>query len=68
MIRSLSDIFLIGSLATLVIGSVQQSRVERLLVGMSYGKDKIEAIKGAIAGGLVNVLVTDVPTAELLLK
>ena len=37
-------------------------------VGMSYGKDKIEAIKGAIAGGLVNVLVTDVPTAELLLK
>ena len=37
-------------------------------VGMSYGKDKIEAIKGAISGGLVNVLVTDVPTAELLLK
>ena len=37
-------------------------------IGMSYGKDKIEAIKGAIAGGLVNVLVTDVPTAELLLK
>lgn len=37
-------------------------------VGMSYGKDKIEAIKGAITGGLVNVLVTDVPTAELLLK
>ena len=37
-------------------------------VGMSYGKDKIEAIKGAIAAGLVNVLVTDVPTAELLLK
>ena len=37
-------------------------------VGMSYGKDKSEAIKGAIAGGLVNVLVTDVPTAELLLK
>ena len=37
-------------------------------VGMSYGKDKIEAIKGAIAGGLVNVLVTDVSTAELLLK
>lgn len=31
-------------------------------------KIKIEAIKGAIAGGLVNVLVTDVPTAELLLK
>ena len=37
-------------------------------VGMSYGKEKIEAIKGAIAAGLVNVLVTDVPTAELLLK
>lgn len=37
-------------------------------VGISYGKDKIEAIKGAIASGLVNVLVTDVPTAELLLK
>ena len=37
-------------------------------VGISYGKDKIEAIKGAIARGLVNVLVTDVPTAELLLK
>ena len=37
-------------------------------VGISYGKDKIEAIKGAIAGGLVNVLVTDVPPAELLLK
>lgn len=37
-------------------------------IGISYGKDKVEAIKGAIAGGLVNVLVTDVPTAELLLK
>ena len=37
-------------------------------VGISYGKDKVEAIKGAIAGGLVNVLVTDAPTAELLLK
>ena len=37
-------------------------------VGISYGKEKVEAIKGAIAGGLVNVLVTDVPTAELLLK
>ena len=37
-------------------------------IGMSYGKDKIEAIKGAITGGLINVLITDVPTAELLLK
>lgn len=28
-------------------------------IGMSYGKDKIEAIKGAITGGLINVLITD---------
>ena len=37
-------------------------------VGMSIGKDKIEAIKGAIAGGLVNVLVTDVPTGRVIIK
>ena len=37
-------------------------------VGMSYGRIDRSNQKGAIIGGLVNVLVTDVPTAELLLK
>ena len=48
--------------------SLDKIRKIPVRVGISHGKDKIEAIKGAIAGGLVNVLVTDVPTAELFIK
>jgi DNA-binding transcriptional regulator LsrR (DeoR family) len=36
-------------------------------VGVAGGSRKVEAIRGALAGGWVNALVTDVATAELLL-
>lgn len=37
-------------------------------IGVAYGKDKLEAIKGALKGGIVNVLVTDNATAQLVLE
>ena len=36
-------------------------------IGVAEGPAKVEPILGALRGGLVNVLVTDVPTAEALL-
>jgi DNA-binding transcriptional regulator LsrR (DeoR family) len=37
-------------------------------VGVAYGKEKQEAILGALRGGIVNVLITDIEVAEYLLK
>ena len=45
----------------------QLKRVKRS-VGVAGGKRKYEAIRGAIVGGWINVLVTDRYTAEELLK
>lgn len=38
------------------------------VVGVAGGLDKIEAIRGAIAGRFIKVLVTDEPTAQALLE
>lgn len=48
--------------------SPQQIKNIPVRVGISYGKDKVEAIKGAIEGKMINVLVTDVTTAEKLME
>lgn len=48
--------------------STQQIKKIPVRVGISYGKDKIEAIKGAIKGEMINVLVTDATTAEKLME
>ncbi|MCC2594579.1 sugar-binding transcriptional regulator [Tessaracoccus sp. OS52] len=37
------------------------------VVGVAAGREKVDAIRGAVAGRYLNVLVTDEPTAELLL-
>ena len=37
------------------------------VVGVAGGVEKVDAIRGAIAGGLIDVLVTDEPTATALL-
>jgi len=38
------------------------------VVGVAGGKRKTLAIKGALAGGWINILITDRNTAERLLK
>lgn len=48
--------------------STQQIKKTPVRVGISYGKDKVEAIKGAIKGEMINVLVTDATTAEKLME
>ena len=48
--------------------SKQQIKKIPVRVGISYGKDKVEAIKGAIKGEMINVLVTDATTAEKLME
>jgi DNA-binding transcriptional regulator LsrR (DeoR family) len=46
---------------------VDQLRAVRRVVGVAGGKRKTNAILGALAGKLVNVLITDLATAERLL-
>lgn len=48
--------------------SPQQIKKIPVRVGISYGKDKVEAIKAAIKGEMINVLVTDATTAEKLME
>jgi DNA-binding transcriptional regulator LsrR (DeoR family) len=52
-----------------VIGmSLEQLRRVGRVVGVAGGKRKTVAIKGALAGGWINILITDRNTAERLLK
>ena len=43
-------------------------RRSRRAVGIAGGERKTAAIRGAVCGGLINVLITDEPTAKQLLK
>jgi DNA-binding transcriptional regulator LsrR (DeoR family) len=36
------------------------------VVALAGGSDKVAAIKGALSGGYIDVLITDYPTARLL--
>jgi DNA-binding transcriptional regulator LsrR (DeoR family) len=45
----------------------QLKRTPRV-VGVSGGPEKVEALRGALAGGLINVLITDSATAVRLLE
>jgi DNA-binding transcriptional regulator LsrR (DeoR family) len=50
-----------------VIGiTLEQLRQARRVVGVSGGANKVQAIKGALLGGYIDVLVTDHETAEKL--
>jgi DNA-binding transcriptional regulator LsrR (DeoR family) len=52
-----------------VIGmSLEQLKRVKRSVGLAGGKRKHKAIRGALLGGLVNVLITDRFTAELLVQ
>ena len=46
---------------------LDQLHAVRRVVGVAGGKRKTNAILGALAGKLVNVLITDLATAERLL-
>ncbi len=37
------------------------------MVALAGGKDKVAAIKGAMQGGYIDVLITDFPTARMLI-
>ncbi|HHY80036.1 MAG TPA: sugar-binding transcriptional regulator [Thermoanaerobacter sp.] len=52
-----------------IIGiSLEQLKQIKRVVGVAGGKNKIQAIKSAVKGGYINILVTDTVTAEELLK
>ncbi|SHE97662.1 DNA-binding transcriptional regulator LsrR, DeoR family [Thermoanaerobacter uzonensis DSM 18761] len=52
-----------------IIGiSLEQLKQIKRVVGVAGGKNKIQAIKSALKGGYINILVTDTVTAEELLK
>lgn len=52
-----------------VIGiTIEQLRLTRRVVGIAGGPDKFEAIRGALHGKLINVLITDSINAEKLLQ
>ncbi len=57
-----------SSLDDRVVGiSPNQLRKIERVVGIAGGSDKIEAICGAVRGGLINVLITDVTVADALM-
>ncbi|UOF90394.1 sugar-binding transcriptional regulator [Fodinisporobacter ferrooxydans] len=39
-----------------------------LVIGVAHGEEKVQSIRAALTGGLVNVLVTDEPTAQQLIQ
>ena len=47
--------------------TLDQLRAVRRIVGVAGGRRKTNAIRGALAGKLINVLITDLATAERLL-
>lgn len=52
-----------------VIGmELEQLRKVKRSVGIAGGKRKLAAIRGAVRGGFINVLITDYVTAESLIK
>ncbi|MBJ7538577.1 sugar-binding transcriptional regulator [Marinomonas transparens] len=52
-----------------VIGmSLEQLEACELVVALAGGADKVEAIKGALSGNYIDVLITDRVTAEAILK
>ena len=52
-----------------VIGlSLEELKKTKHVVGVAGGKAKLKAIRGALVGGLINVLITDHVTAGKLLQ
>ena len=58
---------LAGSLSRRVTGAPVEPGAARPVVGMALGEEKVEAIRAALTGRLINGLITDETTAEALL-
>jgi len=57
-----------SELDTRVIGiSLEQLRQINRVVGIAGGPDKVKAVYGALVGGMINVLITDLVTAKHIL-
>ena len=52
----------------LISTPLEQLRAMPNVIGLAAGADKIEAIRAVLRGGYINILITDEPTANLLLK
>ena len=52
----------------LISTSLEQLRSMDNVVGLAAGAQKVEAIRAVLRGGYLDVLITDEPTASLLLK
>lgn len=48
--------------------SLERMRTIPIRAGVAYGPGKTEAIRGAMKGGIINVLITDAATAENILE
>jgi DNA-binding transcriptional regulator LsrR (DeoR family) len=60
---------IISSLNDRVIGlELEQLRRIKRCVGVAGGKRKVAAIRGAMRGGYINVLITDINTAKALIE
>ncbi|RYM07096.1 hypothetical protein EWH99_00015 [Sporolactobacillus sp. THM7-7] len=60
--------FSFPSLSERVIGATEEDFMNiPMRIGIAYGLFKREAIRGALAGGIINVLITDGETARALL-
>ncbi len=52
----------------LISTSLERLKQMENVIGMAAGQDKIEAIRAVLRGGYLDILITDEPTANLLLK
>jgi len=52
----------------LISTSVERLKTMNNVIGLAAGKDKIEAIRAVLRGGYLDILITDEPTANLLLR
>ena len=52
----------------LIATSLDQLKAMPNVIGLAAGASKIEAIRAALRGGYLDILITDEPTANLLLK
>ena len=48
--------------------SPQKLKEIPLVIGVAGGEEKVEAIRAALEGGLIHVLITDERTGDALLK
>ena len=52
----------------LISTSLERLKTMNNVIGLAAGKEKIEAIRAVLRGGYLDILITDEPTANLLLR